>query len=184
MDKEISHPPSLAHSILQMIQAALTGSMTFDTFNNILALLCLISILQRMPQATSTLHPDPQPVSNSSGSGDALQKMLAQLAKSDSGGNDGITSLLPLLNSPQLKSKMTPANMATIMGLLSTMNVGETKPDKNEKEKDNKKDGPAATITADHPSAEECNPLHQPENLLPMDQEDMNKQRLEWKTNF
>lgn len=79
---------------------------------------------------------------------------------------------------------MTPANMATIMGLLSTMNVGETKPDKNEKEKDNKKDGPAATITADHPSAEECNPLHQPENLLPMDQEDMNKQRLEWKTNF
>lgn len=181
MDKDVTHPPSLAYCILQMIQAALTGGMTFDTFNNILALLCLVSIVQRMPQATTLPHPNPQPVSNTGGTGDALQKMLVQLTKSENGGNDTLTSLLPLLNSPQMKSKMTPANMATIMGLLSAMNTGEAKSDKLEKEKDGKKDSPAATVTGDSPPIE---PSNQSDKAETASQENNNKQRLEWKGNF
>lgn len=185
MDKENSPPPSLPYTILQLLQSALTGGMTFDTLNHMLALLCLLSILQRMPQP-QLYSPPPQPTATGSAStGDSLQKLLGQLTKSEGGGNDTLLQLLPLLNSPQLKSKMTPANMATIVGLLNTMgSAGEGKSDKNDKEKDSKKDAPAATVTAGSPNEDEENTA--PEGIDLTQEHDLPKehQRLEWKANF
>ena len=188
MSNEITHPPSLACSILQMIQAALTGSMTFNNLTHILSLLCLLSILQRMPQEEAPPIPPPQNAQGVSGNtSDALQRMLGQLTKSDGGSGDALMNLLPLLNSPQLKSKMTPTNIATILGLINTMGViSDNKPEKDEKEKEGKKDSPAATVTTDLPPAvepavvtftEQQAPSFEP--LIP------EKPRcLEWKTNF
>ena len=185
MDKESSPPPSLPYSILQLLQAALTGGMTFDTLNHMLALLSLLSILQRMPQPQPHSPPAQPTATGSANTGDSLQKLLGQLTKSEGGSNDTLIQLLPLLNSPQLKSKMTPANMATIVGLLNTMGSGsEGKSEKSEKEKDSKKDSPAATVTACNANDVEEKSADAENDLVQNQGSEKEHQRLEWKTNF
>ncbi len=187
MSNETSHPPSLAYSILQMIQAALTGSMPFNNLTHILSLLCLLSILQRMPQEQVSPIPPPQNAQGVSGStGDALQRMLGQLTKSEGGSGDALMNLLPLLNNPQLKSKMTPTNMATILGLINTMGaMSDNKPEKDDKEKNDKNDSPAATVTTDLPAVEPTVATFEEQQVPLIEALVPEKPRyLEWKSNF
>lgn len=189
MSHETPHTPaSLSYTMLQVIQAALTGSIPFDSLIRLLSLMCLLSIVQQMPPQ-SAAPPAPSSAAAGTQGGDTLQKLIGQLAKTDtSGTGDTLTGLLPLLNNPQLKSKMTPANMATILSLLSTMNaVGGDKSDKSDKEKEKSsvgKESPAATVTEELPAVHSTSveDLGEHADHQPPFQE---KQRyLEWKTNF
>lgn len=196
------HPPSLSHTVLKMIQHALGGGMTFDTITTVLSLLCLLSILQRSHPAEAELPAaSPAPVANSTANtADGLQKLLGQLTKSDGGGGSGdaLMSLLPLLNNPQIKSKMTPGNIAAILGLINNFGgsggSGDGKHEKSDKEKqdskgDGKKDSPAATVTAgaDSETPELSFTESTPEtiNVESESQPSKDKTRyLEWKNNF
>ena len=189
MSHETLHPPaSLSYTMLQVIQAALTGSIPFDSLIRLLSLMCLLSIVQQMP-SQSAAPPAPSSTAAGTQGGDTLQKLISQLAKTDtSGTGDTLTGLLPLLNNPQVKSKLTPANMATILGLLSTMNaVSGDKSDKGDKEKEKSsvsKESPAATVTEELPTVHtiSAQELGEHADHPPPFQE---KQRyLEWKTNF
>lgn len=191
-----THPPTLSHTVLQMIKHALGGGMTFDTITTVLSLLCLLSILQRNQpiEAQMPASSSPPTANSSGGTADGLQKILGQLTKSEGGSGDALMSLLPLLNNPQIKSKMTPSNIAAILGLINNFGgSGDGKHDKADKDKpeskgDGKKDSPAATVTAEadveipevlfEPNGEVINA-----ELEPQPAKDKTRY-LEWKNNF
>lgn len=200
-----THPPSLSHTVLKMIQHALGGGMTFDTITTVLSLLCLLSILQRSQPAEAEIpSASPSPVANNTGSpastADGLTKLLGQLTKSEGGGGSGdaLMSLLPLLNNPQIKSKMTPGNIAAILGLINNFGgsggSGDGKHEKSDKEKqdskgDGKKDSPAATVTAgaDSEAPELSFTESTPETIHVESESHPSKDKtryLEWKNNF
>ncbi len=195
-----THPLSLSQTVLRMIQYALSGGMTFDTITTVLSLLCLLSIVQRsQPVEAQIPAATPAPAAYpSAGPADGLQKLLGQLTKSEGGGGSGdaLMSLLPLLNNPQIKSKMTPGNIAAILGLINNFSgSGDNKHEKSEKEKqdskgDGKKDSPAATVTAGADA--EIPEMNFPEPAVPelisaeadtLPAKDKTRY-LEWKNNF
>lgn len=122
-------PVSLWNSVARIIEKLITDGASYDTIINILTMFCLISVLQRSTQqATVAAAP--------SASG-GLGKLLGDLSKGEGGPSpETLMSLLPLLNSPQIKSKMNPTTIATILGLLNSMGGGEKsetpKPEKTE----------------------------------------------------
>lgn len=120
-------------SVIRMMDT-LAASGNYDTIGHLLSLLCLFSILNQ-GGATSAAAP----VQQSQQSGvNPLQKLLGDLtggalaapsgAGSPLGGllgalgsPDMLMSLLPLLNNPQLKAKLNPANIASVMGMLNNL---------------------------------------------------------------
>jgi len=196
-----THPLSLSQTVLKMIQYALSGGMTFDTITTVLSLLCLLSIVQHSQPAEAQI-PAAAPAPSAAppaGTADGLQKLLGQLMKSEGSGGgsgDALMSLLPLLNNPQIKSKMTPGNIAAILGLINNFSgAGDSKHEKSEKEKqdskgDGKKDSPAATVTAGADAEIPEMAFSEPANpeLITADSDALpakDKTRyLEWKNNF
>lgn len=182
MANENAGLPSLPHAILRMLETVLTGGMTFDTLTNILALLCLVNILQRSQPAPAIASPPPANTQNAN----PLHRVLGDLMKNEGGGSgDMLGTLLPLLNNPQIKSKLTPGNIATVLGLMNTLGgAGDSKQEKSDKTKqENNKDTLAATITS-HP---EVNALRAPAEPAPethLDEAPSKGQYLHWKTNF
>ena len=115
----------LLQTAARALDAAVSEGTGYDNLINVLSLMCLLSILNRN-------QPVPQQTSVSAAPGNPLQKLLGDLSKGDAGGPspDALMSLLPLLNNPQLKSKMNPGTIAAVMGLLN--NMGSSGSDKHE----------------------------------------------------
>lgn len=140
----------LLQSAMRLIDALSRDNAGYDNIINVLSLICLISILNRGNSTSSQ-----QVTSNSN----PIQKILGELTKSENSGNSGpspdmLMSLLPLLNNPQLKSKLTPANLATVLSLVNNLGGSGTdkqepaKSEKSQPKTDSKPESPAAAITS------------------------------------
>lgn len=160
------------------------------TLITVLSLTCLLSILNRGQAESIVQESVPSPAVSSI---PPLQRVLSELSK---GGDDNsgpspdlLMSLLPLLNNPQIKSKINPANIATMFNLLSSMGgIGGEKNDKS-KTSSNKaqntsdpveiKETPAITPPVESVQAE-------PENIETERREAEKKtsNHLNWKSNF
>lgn len=175
---------TLLQSIIRMLDTT-SSEGSYDTLINVLSLLCIITILNK------NQTPAAQSVSTATGS--PIQKLLGELTKGDSGGNGGpsmdtLMSLLPLLNSPQLKSKLNPANMSSILGLINSLgsssnnnekhDAGKSeKPEKAEQKPEQKKETPAAAVTDSMPLQ-----VERPE--IEEDAKRTTGRYLNWKTSF
>lgn len=119
-DTDTTGSTSLLGSIARMLDASVTAGAGLDNLVTVLSLLCLFSIVNR--EQTINLPQQNQTAVNSN----PLHKLLGELTKGggDSGGGfspDSLMSLLPLLNNPQLKSKLNPSTMGSVLGLLSNL---------------------------------------------------------------
>lgn len=186
---------SLLQTIINMIDTITHEGNGYDTLINILSLLCLLSILNRLQPPT--LAPISQPSQPTATSTNPLQKIIGDLTKNMDGGGGGggggpspdmLMSLLPLLNNPQIKSKLNPANISNILGLMGNLGGGSStdkpeppKPEKSEKnEKKEKKEPPAAAVTSS--LTEQSIPASSPDST-DLDKKDLGRS-LNWKTNF
>lgn len=185
----------MLQSLNRIIDNLANDSVNYDTLIDVLSLFCLISILNRhQPSAT----PVPQSNTGAANAGNPLQKLLGDLMKGDGNGPppDALMSLLPLLNSPQLKSKLNPANISAILGMLNNFGGGGGSPGKHEHPKNEKTDktekkptanntnqeAPAAAVTS-HAAA----PPEPDDQQLPPEIETEKKSgggSLNWKSNF
>ncbi|KYZ77648.1 hypothetical protein AXX12_18115 [Anaerosporomusa subterranea] len=165
-------PVSLWNTIFRITEKMVNDGASYDALINILTLFCLISILQRNTHSTSAVAA-PSAVGG-------LGKLLGDLTKGDGTGPspDALMSLLPLLNSPQMKSKLNPTTIATVLGLINSMGGGE-KPESPKQEKAEPKGEPRALPVA--PEAEEA------PHIIPRDpaeKKTANSRYLNWKSSF
>lgn len=184
-NEPVERPGSLLPSVTRMVESAVNDGAGYETLIPVLSLLCLVSILgYGQPRAAQTAAA--APVSGAS----PLQKLLGDLAKGDGSsgiGPDTLVSLLPLLNSPQIKSKLNPATIGAVMSLLGNIgDKGETakqdkggeKPEKSE-EKRVVPPPTAATATTIEAIAEK----QENQETGELDKKGLGKY-LNWKSNF
>ncbi|MDT8900985.1 hypothetical protein [Anaeroselena agilis] len=116
-NEPVERPGSLLQSVARMIDAAVNDGAGYESLIPVLSLICLVSILGHGQQRAAQASPAPGANAN------PLHKLLGDLTKGEGGGlgPEALVSLLPLLNSPQVKSKLNPATIGTIMGLLNNM---------------------------------------------------------------
>lgn len=174
--------PIIAH----LLESAVADGKGYEPIIDLLSLLCLMTIVsrshkqeERMPNFSAA----PSSATPPSTAGNSLQDTLANLLKTaPASGNSGpgpetLMTLLPLLNNPQIKAKMTPANMAAIMGLLNHMGTGSS---------DNKKSEPTTPSPPPESAAPPAATTNQ--NTLPaeppLEQDPPSSRYLNWKTNF
>jgi hypothetical protein len=123
---------TLLHSVIRIMDTLTNDTTHYDTLISVLSLLCILSIVNRTQNKAITM-----PTSNTNDN--PIQKIIGQLTKGDdTNAPDMLMSLLPLLNNPQVKSKLNPANISSILGLINTLGVGSNdkispKQDKSEK---------------------------------------------------
>ncbi|MBP2643061.1 MAG: hypothetical protein H6Q67_948 [Firmicutes bacterium] len=128
---------TLMQSVTRMLDSAVSDGASYETVINVLSLICLVSILSRNQSASTAA---------SAGTASPLQKLLGDLTKNDGGvGPDTLMSLLPLLNSPQLKSKINPATITSVLGLLGNFS------DKGDSGKSEKQEKPSKFTANDKP---------------------------------
>lgn len=194
-DTDTTGPSSLLSSITRLLDTGIAAGAGFDNIITVISLLCLLSIMNRN-QAGREAQPKPAvPVS-------PLHKLLGELTKGGDGSGglspDTLLTLLPLLNSPQLKSKLNPGTIGTVMGLLNNLGglgSGSPPPEKAETENKAKPDSPAAkapkqTPAEDSPPAAARQPSEQPQPALqseePLEEtaEKNYGRYLNWKNNF
>ncbi len=131
---------NLINTVIRLIEANIAAGGNLDNLIPIMALLCILSIFSR-PGHTN------QSVANSS-SANPLQKILSEVVKGDSGPSpETLMSLLPLLNNPQVKSKLNPATLTAILGLLNNMGMGHSDSTDNSKIDKSPPEAPAAAMT-------------------------------------
>ena len=166
-------PVSLWNSVARITEKLVNDGANYDTLINILTLFCLFSVLQRSTHSVATVP---------SATGGGLAKLLGDLTKGDGGGPsaDTLLSLLPLLNSPQIKSKMNPTTIATVLGLINSMGGGE-KSESPKQEKVDPKGEPKALPVV--PEAKEA-PSVIPIPLEPAEKKTASSRYLNWKTSF
>lgn len=174
---------SLLQTAINMITNIANEGHGYDTLINVLSLLCLLLILNRTQSSTLTSalqSSSPTPPTN------PLQKILGELTKNtdaSSGGPspDMLMSLLPLLNNPQVKSKLNPANISNILGMLGNLSGSSNdKPEGTKTDKPEKKDPPAAAVTSslvEHPTSAPSTPTDE------QSKKDLGRS-LNWKSNF
>ncbi|MEN6414454.1 MAG: hypothetical protein ABFC84_17085 [Veillonellales bacterium] len=169
---------SLIQTITRMIDSFTNDSMNSETFISALSLLCLLSILNRsQPSSVQSVAP---------ANHISLQKILGELTKSDNSGGpspDMLMTLLPLLNSPQLKAKLNPANITAILGLVNSL--GGNSSDKHDAAKQDtaneaKPESPAAAVTTSAASSSSEKNIAEPEES---DKKPLGRY-LNWKSNF
>ncbi len=126
-NEPVEKPGSLLQSVTRMIEAAVNEGAGYEQLIPVLSLICLVAILGHGQPRTAAAAP----VASAS----PLQKLLGDLAKGEGGGlgPEALVSLLPLLNSPQIKSKLNPTTIGAIMGLLGNMGDKSEKTEKSEK---------------------------------------------------
>jgi len=180
---------SLLQTVTHMVNNIANEGNGYDTLINVLSLLCLFLILNRTQSSAAPLsHNIPQSISPTTPT-NPLQKILGELTKSTDGSAGGpspdmLMSLLPLLNNPQVKSKLNPANISNILGMLSNFGGGSSndKPEVTKTDKPDKKEPPAAAVT----SSLAENPTHV--DVTHLEEEDEDKKdlgrSLNWKNNF
>lgn len=169
MSTEASERPvSIWNSFARLTEKLISDGASYDTLINILTLFCLIFVLQR----------NSQPAAAAPAAG-GIGKLLGELAKGDGGPSpEALMSLLPLLNSPQMKSKLNPTTLATVLGLLNSVSGGE-KSETSKQEKNEPKGEPRALPV--EPEPEEA-----PDNITPLDPAEKKKgsRYLNWKSSF
>ncbi|WP_425061223.1 hypothetical protein SCACP_20090 [Sporomusa carbonis] len=196
-DTEKSCSSSLLSSVTRMLDASLNAGTGPDNLITVLSLLCLFSIVNRNQNISQPVQTQPASSSN------PLHKLLSDLTKGSSDGGGGVgglspdtlMSLLPLLNSPQLKSKLNPATMGTVLGLIN--NLSGAGGGASEKSKPEPKSEPSQQPveperhTPSPASEQKSTPPPQQANLSPQTQEDEQDQDsknygryLNWKNNF
>ena len=125
MSSEAAETPiSLMQVIVKLMYNCVTEGRNYNTIIDILALVCLVSILSKHASPTIAA-----PVNQNNQQTNPLQKVLGELSKGDGPGPESLMSLLPLLNSPQMKSKLNPSTISTLLGLMNSLGSA----DKNEK---------------------------------------------------
>lgn len=199
-DTDTTGSSSLLGSITRMLDASVTAGAGLDNLVTVLSLLCLLSIVNR--GQTVNLPQQTQAAVNSN----PLHKLLGELTKgggdSGSGGlsPDTLMSLLPLLNNPQLKSKLNPGTMGSVLGLLNNLGglggnnnsqekpKNETKPEPKT-ESHNKPAEPEAPAV--QPTVQQTAPLPKQQSLPPQSGDDNEEsdgktygRYLNWKNNF
>lgn len=192
-------------SIIKMLDS-LSATGNYDTMINVLALLCLFSILNKNTVSQIASAPASAPAAAGS---NPLQKILGELTKGDGGGLGGslggalgaalgspdmLMSLLPLLNNPQIKSKINPSNIASVMGMINNLggigNNEKPEPPKIKPEKPEKKAAVSEPPTAppiEQPLATASETLATKISEPPPPDEQGKKTSnrfLNWKTNF
>ncbi|CUH96203.1 hypothetical protein P22_2292 [Propionispora sp. 2/2-37] len=183
---------SLLQSVTRLLDNLSQESNNYDTLINILSLLCLVAILNRSQNIRAPMQ------SANSGSENPLQKILSEIAKSDGGSPspDLLISLLPLLNSPQLKSKLNAANMSAVLGLINNLggsshndkqHDNHTKqekavPDTSDIKNSSSKESAAATTSPDPspPQPEVAKAVTNPDES----ERRISSRSLNWKSNF
>lgn len=178
-------------SLLGKIAESAVESHDFSVLIDVLALICLFTIITRKSFATGLTKPAPpapsQPSQNDNAANN-LQKTLGDLLQKAGSGNaetgpspEMLASLLPLLNNPQLKAKMNPANLATIFGLLNSFNKEDPT-----KKAANGASSPSAAETSSSPAAtaSEASPKQSAEPPLSPTQDAVSSRYLNWKTNL
>ena len=177
---------SLLQTVTHMIDTIANEGTGYDTLINVLSLLCLLQVLNRTQPSAAMPMPHHAPPAAST---NPLQKILGELTKSTDGSGGGggpspdmLMTLLPLLNNPQVKSKLNPANISSILGLMGNLGGGgnNDKPENPKPDKTEKKEPPAAAVTSslsEHPS--HTNPGKSDDQ----DKKDLGRS-LNWKTNF
>lgn len=115
---------SFFQTILTLLDVLSSHKTEGRSWIHLLSLLCIFTILQQ----ESTTDPAPHPTT-----GNPLQNLLGDLLKSTSPAKSNDTpttntllSLLPLLNSPQIKSKLNPANIAAVMNVVQNLTTAPT----------------------------------------------------------
>lgn len=124
---------SLLHAVTRLIETNLQQTPhTYDDLITILSLACLLTILHRVSDNTVQALPHPAtPPANPN-----LQKLLTDLLKGDGGHNtaEALMALLPLLSNPQVKSKLNPTTLASLLSLLNNVNLDKSSEKENKKE--------------------------------------------------
>lgn len=191
-------------SIIKMLDS-LSATGNYDTMINVLALLCLFSILNKNTTPQVTAVPAGAPAA---AGGNPLQKILGELTKGDGGGLGGslggalgaalgspdmLMSLLPLLNNPQIKSKINPANIASVMGMINNLggtgNNEKVDPPKAKPEKSEKKTSipePSVSPPIEQTIATPSETLAAKVSETPAEEQGkkVSSRFLNWKTNF
>ncbi|QDR80877.1 hypothetical protein [Sporomusa termitida] len=191
---------SLLGSITRMLDANSSAGAGSDNLITVLALLCLFSIVNKNNNAISQPGLN-QPAANSN----PLHKLLGELTKGGDGGGGGIggsgfspdtlMSLLPLLNSPQLKSKLNPGTISTVLGLLNNLGglggpaqdkpKAEPKPEPQKQPRESEPAPPAPVADPQSVPALKQQPIPAQEAEEPDDPDSKNFGRyLNWKNNF
>lgn len=178
---------SLLQSVTRLLDSLSQEGSNYDTLINILSLLCLFAILNRSQNVRVPMQ------NASSGSESPLQKILSEVTKGDgsSPSPDLLMSLLPLLNSPQVKSKLNASNISAVLGLINNLG-GNTHNDKQhdnhakqEKEVPDIKSSPAKESAAATTSPSPTPP--EPEKVAANPDENerrISSRSLNWKSNF
>lgn len=170
-----SSDKTLFQSVIKVVDS-LSATGNYDTIIHILSLLCLFSILNKNTELPAASAAVPAPIQ---GGGNPLQKILGELTKGDGasplggalsgalggplggalgaalGSPDMLMSLLPLLNNPQIKSKLNPANIASVMGMLHNIGGGAAPAEKQDapKAKTEKNENPEKKTPHPEPPA-------------------------------
>lgn len=180
------NPRTLLQSITLMIDNIANEGTGYDTLINILSLLCILHILNRTQPLTTAPAAQASPAANNS-TANTLQKLLGELTKGGSEGGGGpspdmLMTLLPLLNNPQIKSKLNPANISSILGVLGNLGGGsnDKQEGNNKAEKAEKKDPPAAAVTPSLANSSIHTVSSAPDET---DKKDLGRS-LNWKTTF
>lgn len=179
---------TLINSVIRMLDTLTTDNTQYDTLINVLALLCVLSIVNR-PQSKAVAAAAPSTSDN------PIQKILGQLTKGEDGNApDMLMSLLPLLNNPQLKSKLNPANISSILGLINNLGGASSEkssPKQDKAEKNSKPETAPSPAPVTHQLATEppAALVAHTENSEPAapNQGDVEKRvsrSLNWKSNF
>ncbi|MDF2565825.1 MAG: hypothetical protein K0Q53_2229 [Massilibacillus sp.] len=181
---------TLFQSVIKMIDS-LSTTGNYDTIINVLSLLCLLSILNKNTGQVSNALP----TSTISQNDNPIQKILGELTKGGGAGlgsPDMLMTLLPLLNNPQIKSKLNPTNIASVMGMIN--NLGGINPPTTAAKVDTSKNKPekeelSPDLSPITPSAEKIKTENEskspPTELANEESEKKSTNRfLNWKTNF
>jgi hypothetical protein len=179
---------TLINSVIRMLDSLTNDNSHYDTIIQVLALLCILSIVNRPQQIKAAA------TTTSSTADNPIQKILGQLTKGEDGNApDMLMSLLPLLNSPQLKSKLNPANISSILGLINNLGGNNEKniPKQDKTEKSSKLEtSPSIAPLTQAPTSQSAAPLTantDTSEIAAADQGDTEKhvnRSLNWKSNF
>lgn len=172
---------SLLQTILTLLDVLSSHKTEGKSWIHLLSLLCIFSILDQINTAA--------PV-HQSASANPLQNLLSDLLKgntnaksADTPAPNALLSLLPLLNSPQLKSKLNSANLAAVMNVVQGLTAAV--PLTNEKPAKSTESPTAPTaplqetgnaIPSSAPSSSTASP--------PKDKTATNERYLDWKSSF
>lgn len=153
---------SLLSSITRLLDNSISAGTGLDQLITVLSLLCLISIVSRNQTISQPSH-----LQAAGNNGNPLHKLLGDLTKGGGGDGGGLSpdslmSLLPLLNSPQLKSKLNPSTIGSVLGLINNLGgLGSSSPQEK-----TKNDTKTETKTEIPKAAKENEPSVQPAAIV------------------